>query len=99
MPEYKFIFTKANADCDGNIINNMLETYAEKHTARAICVSSLGAVRYLSALRYCSFVMGNSSSGLIEAPLEYQPLILVIDRREEFRQIVCLIVLRKVMKY
>lgn len=82
MPEYKFIFTKANADCDGNIINNMLETYAEKHTARAICVSSLGAVRYLSALRYCSFVMGNSSSGLIEAPSFGIPTINIGNRQK-----------------
>ena len=66
-PQYQYLFTKANADCDGRIINQLIDEFVNKHdNCRAY--HSLGMIRYLSALRYASFVMGNSSSGIIEAP-------------------------------
>ena len=66
--EYRIIFTKANADTEGRIINQLIEQYVSKSSDRAIAVTSLGMTRYLSALKYCEMVIGNSSSGLIEAP-------------------------------
>lgn len=66
--EYHVIFTKANADTDGRIINRKIDAYVEKNRSRAVAFTSLGMVRYLSALRYCEMVIGNSSSGIIEAP-------------------------------
>lgn len=65
--EYFYLFTKANADTNGRIINSMLENYEMTHSNFKL-VDSLGMKRYLSALKYSRFVIGNSSSGLIEAP-------------------------------
>lgn len=79
-PEMLFIFTKANADNGGEEINRILDTYTQK-TKNALCVSSLGARRYLSALKYAEFVMGNSSSGIIEAPSMHLPTINIGDRQ------------------
>ena len=77
----KFLFTKANADTNGRIINEMIDQYVENHE-NAIAVTSLGMVRYLSALRYASMVIGNSSSGLVEAPSFGIPTINIGDRQK-----------------
>ena len=66
-PEYFYLVTKANADAGGRIVNQIMETYA-CGVDNVKVVSSLGMVCYLSALKYCKFEMGNSSSGIIEAP-------------------------------
>ncbi len=68
LDEVHLIFTKANADTDGRIINKMIDEYVASHHGNAIAYSSLGQIRYLSALQYVDGVVGNSSSGLIEAP-------------------------------
>jgi len=80
-PEIQFVFSKANADLDGRIINARLDEYALHHKNVAV-FASLGTIRYLSALRYCAFVLGNSSSGLIEAPSFKIPVINVGDRQK-----------------
>jgi GDP/UDP-N,N'-diacetylbacillosamine 2-epimerase (hydrolysing) len=64
----KIIFTKSNSDTDGRIINGMVDEYVLKNPKKSICFSSLGQLRYLSALQYVDCVIGNSSSGLIEVP-------------------------------
>jgi GDP/UDP-N,N'-diacetylbacillosamine 2-epimerase (hydrolysing) len=66
-PEYQYVFTKANADTNGRIINEMMEEYAASRSNVKV-FASLGMLRYLSAMSYCSMVIGNSSSGLLEAP-------------------------------
>ncbi len=65
---YKVIFTKANADAEGRVINGMIDQYTAEHVENTIAFTSLGMIRYLSALRFCRMVIGNSSSGIIEAP-------------------------------
>jgi GDP/UDP-N,N'-diacetylbacillosamine 2-epimerase (hydrolysing) len=62
------IFTKANADPKGRLINNMIEQYVENHSRTTCVVTSLGQLRYFSAMQYVDCTVGNSSSGLIEAP-------------------------------
>jgi GDP/UDP-N,N'-diacetylbacillosamine 2-epimerase (hydrolysing) len=62
------IFTKANADTDGRLINAMIDSYVSTNTNKSIAFASLGQLRYLSALNLVDAVVGNSSSGLIEAP-------------------------------
>ena len=64
----KIIFTKANSDTDGRIVNQMIDDYVAKNTSKAVCFTSLGQLRYLSALQYVDAMIGNSSSGLLEAP-------------------------------
>ena len=49
--ELKIIFTKANADTDGRIINEMIDNFAGKNKNRCAAYTSLGQLRYLSAVR------------------------------------------------
>ena len=64
----KIIFTKSNSDTDGRIVNQMIEEYVAKNSSKAVCFTSLGQLRYLSALQYVDAMIGNSSSGIVEAP-------------------------------
>ena len=75
-----FIFTKANADAEGRIINLLIDEYASKNN-NIMAYTSLGTVKYLSALKYCSVVIGNSSSGLLEAPSFGIPTVNIGDRQ------------------
>lgn len=68
LEETHIIFTKANSDTDGRIINQMIDEYVSKNRAKAVGFASLGQLRYLSALQFVDAVVGNSSSGLLEAP-------------------------------
>lgn len=68
LSDTHIIFTKANADTDGRIINSMIDSYVTANSSRSVSFSSLGQLRYLSALQFVDAVVGNSSSGLIEAP-------------------------------
>lgn len=63
-----FIFTKANADTDGRIINQMMEKYVITHPKKAALFASLGTLRYLSVMKHVTAIVGNSSSGILEAP-------------------------------
>ena len=76
-----FIATKANADTGGRIINEALKEYAENNS-NLILFDSLGMRRYLSVISYSSFVIGNSSSGLIEVPSLGVPTINIGDRQK-----------------
>lgn len=78
---FKFIFTKANADANGRIINQMIDDYAIAHP-NTIAFESLGTLRYLSALKYAGMVIGNSSSGLVEVPSFRIPTINIGDRQK-----------------
>ena len=77
----KIIFTKSNSDTDGRIINEMIDQYVQKNPNKSICFSSLGQLRYLSALKYVDCIIGNSSSGLIEAPSFKTPTVNIGDRQ------------------
>lgn len=82
MTNMKFIFTKANADKGGYIINKLLESFVANHAKSSVCVDSLGAYYYLSAMKYCEFVLGNSSSGIIETPSFGKPTVNIGDRQK-----------------
>lgn len=79
--EISVIFTKANADTDGRIINQMIDKYVRENSDRCAGYTSLGQRRYLSVLQYVDVVLGNSSSGLIEVPSFHIPTINVGDRQ------------------
>lgn len=81
FPELSFIITKANADAGGRTINNAWEKEAIKHN-NWVVVSSLGSKRYLSALKNSKMIIGNSSSGIIEAPAVHVPTVNVGDRQK-----------------
>lgn len=79
-PEIEFIVTKSNADQGGTHINELLD--ASQSDIRNLHVfTSLGTVRYLSLMKFAEFVIGNSSSGIIETPAFRIPTINIGDRQ------------------
>lgn len=79
--DMNYIFTKANADANGRAINKRLEEYCEgKSNAKVF--TSLGVLNYLSAMKHCEMVLGNSSSGIGEAPILNKPSINIGDRQK-----------------
>lgn len=81
LPEYKFIITKSNADAGNQIINKKIDEFvAENDNCEAF--ESLGLKRYLSLMKYSCGVIGNSSSGIIEAPILRVPTINIGDRQK-----------------
>lgn len=81
FPEIRFICTKANSDANGRIINQILKEYSERRK-NVYFFDSLGAKRYLSAVAHATFVIGNSSSGLSEAPSLGVPTVNIGDRQK-----------------
>lgn len=76
-----YIFTKANADANGRAINQQIDAYC-RDNENAIAFTSLGVLRYLSAMKYCEMVMGNSSSGIVETPSFKKATINIGDRQK-----------------
>lgn len=68
LPDYKILFTHPNNDTDSQVLISMIEKYKADNPQRVCVVPSLGRVRYLSALKCVTAVVGNSSSGLVEVP-------------------------------
>lgn len=77
----KFIVTKSNADQGGAYINKQLDE-AESRIPNLYVFSSLGIRRYLSLMKYSEFVLGNSSSGIIEAPAFHVPTVNIGERQK-----------------
>jgi len=67
-PDTFLVFTHANADPGGQTINEMLNDFVSAHRDHTVAFASLGQRRYLSLLHYMDAVVGNSSSGIFEAP-------------------------------
>ena len=80
FPEIEFIVTKSNADQGGARINYLLDN-AEKEINNIHVFTSLGVRRYLSLMKYAEFVLGNSSSGIIETPAFQMPTVNIGDRQ------------------
>jgi len=68
LDDTNLIFTKANADTGGRIINVMIDKFVLDRKKTTVAFTSLGQLRYLSAMQYMDGVVGNSSSGLLEVP-------------------------------
>ena len=81
ISELSFIITMANADAGGRAINDLWISEGKKHD-NWLVVSSLGVKRYLSAMKYSKMVIGNSSSGIVEAPAMGVPTINIGDRQK-----------------
>ena len=80
FPDLQFIVTKSNADQGGARINELLDE-AEKEVDNIHVFTSLGVRRYLSLMKYAEFVLGNSSSGIIETPSFHVPTVNIGDRQ------------------
>lgn len=81
FPEAKIIFTKPNSDTNGRVLNQMIDEYAQHNKERVAVFTSMGQLRYLSALQFADAVIGNSSSGIIEAPACNTPTVNIGDRQ------------------
>ncbi len=82
LQDTNIIFSKTNSDIDGKIINKMIEEYTSKNSKKSISIASLGQLNYLSALKHVDFIIGNSSSGLLEAPSFKIGTINIGDRQK-----------------
>lgn len=81
FPKARIIFTKPNSDTHGRVIRQMMDDYVAMHNDRAVVFNTLGQLRYLSTLKHVNLVLGNSSSGLSEAPLLGTPTVNVGERQ------------------
>ena len=81
IPGARFVFTGANADPEGRIVRDMVEGFVRRHADRARSFASLGVLRYLSLMRQVDAVVGNSSSGILEAPSLGVPTVDIGDRQ------------------
>jgi len=76
------IFTKTNADTEGRSLIKMIEDFVYKNQDKAVLFTNLGQRKYLSLMRFVDAVVGNSSSGIIEAPSFKIPTINIGDRQK-----------------
>lgn len=76
------IFTKANADEGGRIINKEINQFVSKNNNCSVLFDSLGVIKYLSIMKIVDAVVGNSSSGICEAPEFKKPTINLGLRQE-----------------
>ncbi|WP_456086985.1 UDP-N-acetylglucosamine 2-epimerase [Parabacteroides sp.] len=81
-PEYRILFTLPNSDTDGRVLIDCIKDFVAKNEDRAIAFKSLGKLRYLSALKYVSAAIGNSSSGILEVPSFGIPTLDIGDRQK-----------------
>lgn len=81
-PNAQLIFTKANSDPGGKIINDIIDHYVQKNKNRAVAFVSLGSLNYLSCVKYVDVVIGNSSSGIVEIPYLKKPTVNIGNRQQ-----------------
>lgn len=80
--EYKLLFTLPNSDTNGRIISAKVREYVSNNSEKSFAIASLGKKRYYSAMKYATAVVGNSSSGLVEAPIFNIPTLNIGNRQE-----------------
>lgn len=80
--DLRVIFTMPNSDTGGRVIVDAITAFCTKHQNRSVSFKSLGAIRYLSVMKYVAAVVGNSSSGLLEVPSFGIPTLNIGDRQK-----------------
>ena len=80
--DYNIIFIKGNSDSNGRIINQIIDTYERANKDRVKSFISLSIVEYLSILKNSEILLGNSSSGIVEAPALGKLNINIGDRQK-----------------
>lgn len=80
--DYKILFTLPNSDTAGRMIAHRIKEWVNMNPEKSILIPSLGRLRYYSALSHCSAVIGNSSSGLCEAPSFKIPTLNIGNRQK-----------------
>jgi GDP/UDP-N,N'-diacetylbacillosamine 2-epimerase (hydrolysing) len=80
FPDVHTFITLPNADMEGRGIISLIQDYVA-HTPKSTAFTSLGQTRYHSLMHYADGVVGNSSSGLIEAPAMHKPTVNIGSRQ------------------
>jgi UDP-hydrolysing UDP-N-acetyl-D-glucosamine 2-epimerase len=81
VPEATVVITEPNADPGRQLIKERLEEYAAGRGGETAVFGTLGHLRYLSLLKHADVVLGNSSSGIIEAPAFGTATVNIGDRQ------------------
>lgn len=76
--------TLPNADTQGELIRNKLKEYEAKYPKRIKCVENLGQKGYLTAMKHCMLMIGNTSSGIVEAA-SFNKLVINVGNRQKGR--------------
>jgi len=84
LKEYQVVITLPNADTNNSIIRKRLLKLPEETQNRVICIENLGTRGYFSAMKHCSFLMGNTSSGIIEAA-SFGKFVINLGNRQKGR--------------
>jgi len=79
---FNILFTYANADKGGRVINQKIEQFCKIQPSKYKVVKSLGQVKYLSAMKNVDLLIGNTSSGIIEAASFKKPVVNIGDRQK-----------------
>lgn len=82
VDRHRVLITLPNSDTDGRVIARQIREWVAQNADRAIAVTSLGRRRYYAALQHCAAVVGNSSSGLCEAPSFGKPTLNIGNRQK-----------------
>jgi UDP-hydrolysing UDP-N-acetyl-D-glucosamine 2-epimerase len=82
MEDVQFVISKANADYGGSQINAFWEQAVKQDSGKFKLFTSLGQRRYLSFMKQAAGVLGNSSSGIVEAPFMGIPVVNIGDRQK-----------------
>lgn len=80
--DHGVLITMPNADAGGRRLAAMVAGFAARHPDRVVAATSLGQLTYLSAMKHCAAVVGNSSSGIIEAPALRRPTVNIGPRQD-----------------
>ncbi|MGY3234746.1 MULTISPECIES: UDP-N-acetylglucosamine 2-epimerase [unclassified Bradyrhizobium] len=80
-PGFGLVFTLANADAEGRALNERIEAFVAGRP-NSVAVASLGQLRYLSLMNQVDVVIGNSSSGVLEAPSLGIPTVDIGERQQ-----------------
>jgi UDP-hydrolysing UDP-N-acetyl-D-glucosamine 2-epimerase len=81
LPDLWTVFTMPNADAGNLAVSEAIGRFCEAHPDRAHAFASVGARRYLSLLAGADVCLGNSSSGVIEAPALGTPTVDIGERQ------------------
>jgi GDP/UDP-N,N'-diacetylbacillosamine 2-epimerase (hydrolysing) len=84
LNEFQFLITMPNADAESDVIRNNFSSSFRECT-NVFLVDNLGTPSYFTAMKYCAFLMGNTSSGIIEAA-SFNKFVLNLGERQRGRQ-------------
>ena len=85
LKNYCVLITLPNADTNGSVIRNRLMQLPAESNQRISCFENLGSQGYFTAMKYCAFLLGNTSSGIIEAA-SFHKWVINLGNRQEGRQ-------------